>query len=204
MTYHDQPMSLEDLAFPRNTDAPQAAMQARGGDEMGGVVPAQGRGRKIAQNGGNSDTGAIPSGVRFFVPGKPQGKGRPRAAARGKFVRMYTPEKTASYESTIALAASQAMAGRPPIEGPVVASIFIALPVPASWSKKKQAQALADQLLPITKPDSDNVVKAVFDAINGVVWGDDTQVVDHVARKRYRARPGVSVTISPAAVQEAR
>ncbi|WP_298016716.1 RusA family crossover junction endodeoxyribonuclease [uncultured Castellaniella sp.] len=176
MTFHDQPTSMQDLAFPR---------------------AGQGRG----------DTGAIPRAagtVQFFVPGKPQGKGRPRAVARGKFVRMYTPEKTASYESTVALAASQAMAGRPPIEGPVVATLFIALPIPTSWSKKKQAQALADELLPITKPDSDNVVKAVFDAINGVVWADDTQVVDHTAKKRYRGRPGVSVTISPINAQEAR
>lgn len=174
MTFRDQPTSMQDLAFPR---------------------AGQGRG----------DTGAIPQAagtVQFFVPGKPQGKGRPRAVARGKFVRMYTPEKTASYESTVALAASQAMAGRPPIEGPVVATLFIALPIPASWSKKKQAQAVADQLLPVTKPDADNTVKAVFDAINGVVWADDTQVVDLLVRKRYRARPGVSVTISPAAVQE--
>ena len=174
MTFRDHPTSMQDLAFPRGR-------QAQG------------------------DTGAIPAAagpVHFFVPGKPQGKGRPRATKRGKHIALYTPEKTVSYESTIALVASQAMVGRTPIEGPVVASIFIALPIPASWSKKKQAQAAADQLLPITKPDSDNVVKAIFDAINGVVWGDDTQVVDHVARKRYRARPGVSVTISPAAVQE--
>ncbi len=171
MTFHDRPNSLEDLAFPPTT-----------GDLL----------ERLQGPGQATDTGSI----RFFVPGKPQGKGRPRAVARGKFVRMYTPEKTAGYESTVALAASQAMAGRAPIEGPVVANLFIALPIPASWSKKKQAQAAADELLPTTKPDSDNVVKAVFDAINGIVWNDDTQVVDHAAKKRYRARPGVWVAIS--------
>lgn len=167
------------------------------------AVPAQGHDQKVAQTGGNFDTRAIQAGVHFFVPGKPQGKGRPRAVARGKFVRMYTPEKTASYESTVALAASQAMAGRALFAGAVSVVMQIALPIPASWSKKKQAQAAADQLLPTTKPDADNTVKAVFDAINGVVWGDDTQVVDLLVRKRYRARPGVSVIVAPIFAREA-
>lgn len=203
MTFHDPLPGMQDLAFPRSADTRLAAIQARGGDKTDGVVPAHGRGLEIAQKAGNLDTGAIPTGVHFFVPGKPQGKGRPRAVARGKFVRMYTPEKTASYESTVALAASQAMAGRALFAGAVSVVMQIALPIPASWSKKKQAQAAADQLLPTTKPDADNTVKAVFDAINGVVWGDDTQVVDLLVRKRYHARPGVSVIVAPIFAREA-
>lgn len=135
--------------------------------------------------------------VRFFVPGKPQGKGRPRAVARGKFVRMYTPEKTASYESTVALAASEAMGDRPPMEGPLAVVMRIALPVPASWSNRKKAHAIDCIVLPITKPDADNVIKAVFDAINGVVWRDDTQVVDLRMIKRYGERPGVLMQVEP-------
>lgn len=141
-------------------------------------------------------TESKPASVHFFVPGKPLGKGRPRAARRGKNITLYTPEKTVKYESTVALFARQAMAGRALIDGPVVATLFIALPIPASWSKKKKAQVLADELLPTGKPDSDNVVKTIFDAINGVVWNDDTQVVDHTAKKRYRPTPGVEVLIS--------
>ncbi|WP_368647949.1 RusA family crossover junction endodeoxyribonuclease [Castellaniella ginsengisoli] len=203
MTFHDPLPSMQDLAFPRSADARLAEIRARGGDKTGGAVPAQGQGQKIAQRAGNSDTGAIPAGVHFFVPGKPQGKGRPRAARTGKHIRLYTPGKTASYESTVALAASQAMTGRALFAGPVSVIMQIALPIPASWSKKKQAQAAADQLLPTTKPDADNTVKAIFDAINGVVWGDDTQVVDLLVRKRYRARPGVSVIVAPIVAREA-
>lgn len=135
--------------------------------------------------------------VHFFVPGKPQGKGRPRAVARGKFVRMYTPEKTASYESTVALAASEAMGNRPPMDGALSVTMQIALPIPASWSNRKKSNALDGIVLPTIKPDADNVVKAVFDAINGVVWGDDTQVVDLRLVKRYSARPGVSMLVEP-------
>lgn len=133
--------------------------------------------------------------IRFFVPGKPQGKGRPRAVARGKFVRMYTPEKTATYESTVALSASEAMGNKAPMDGPLAVVMRIALPVPTSWSNRKKAQALDGIVLPTTKPDADNVVKGVFDAINGVVWRDDTQVVDLRVIKRYSERPGVLMQV---------
>lgn len=135
--------------------------------------------------------------VRFTVPGKPVGKGRPRAAKRGKHITLYTPQTTVTYESTVALAASQAMTGRPLIEGPAEVLMTMVLPVPASWSKRKQADALAGQLMPTTKPDMDNVVKAIFDAVNGIVWTDDVQVVGLRVRKVYGATPGVQVTVSP-------
>lgn len=134
--------------------------------------------------------------VRFEVPGTPVGKGRPKVSTRsGKFARMYTPEKTASYEGLIALSAQQAMGGRPLIDGPVDVSLMIRLAVPASWSKKKQAAALAGLVLPTKKPDADNVLKAVFDGMNGVVWVDDVQACGVMLRKRYAETPGVTVVV---------
>ena len=135
--------------------------------------------------------------ITFIVPGKPVGKGRPRAAARGKHITLYTPQKTATYESTVALAADQAMAGKPLITGPVETLMTIVLPVPVSWSKRKQADALAGVVMPTSKPDMDNVVKAIFDAINGIVWTDDVQVVGLRVRKVYGTVPRVQVTVAP-------
>jgi Holliday junction resolvase RusA-like endonuclease len=136
--------------------------------------------------------------VKFKVPGTPVGKGRPRVSTRGgKFARMYTPEKTASYENLVALAAQEAMVGRNLIDGPVDVELVILLPVPASWPKKKQAAALQGQVYPTKKPDIDNVEKAIFDAINGVVWHDDVQVCDVSKRKRYAEVPGVHVVVKP-------
>lgn len=134
--------------------------------------------------------------ISFFVPGAPVGKGRPKVSSRGgKFAQMYTPEKTASYESLIALAAQEAMDGNPLIAGPADVEISMFLPVPTSWSKKKQAAALQGQVYPTKKPDADNVIKAIFDGINGVVWVDDVQACDIVVRKRYADKPGVEVTV---------
>ena len=134
--------------------------------------------------------------LEFVIPGVPAGKGRPRALRRGNHIKLVTPDETAAYESKVALAGHQAMAGRALLSGPVCAVLTIKLPIPASWSKRKQAAALAGTELPTKKPDADNVVKAIFDGLNGVVWIDDTQVVDMVVRKRYATVPGVAVRIS--------
>lgn len=136
------------------------------------------------------------TGVSFTVPGEPIGKGRPRATTRAGHAALYTPKKTANYESLIAHAAHQAMAGAAPVEFACQVQLSITVGVPASWSKKKQAAALAGQVLPTKKPDTDNVVKAVFDGMNGVVWRDDVQAVDLFVRKRYGVAPCVFVRVS--------
>jgi Holliday junction resolvase RusA-like endonuclease len=133
--------------------------------------------------------------VSFFVPGQPVGKGRPRAARRGRHIQLYTPEKTASYESLVATAAHGAMRGAAPIKGACHVEMDIRLLVPMSWSAKKRNQALEGLVFPTKKPDMDNVLKAVFDAINGIVWEDDVQAVYVQAVKRYSAIPGVSVNV---------
>ena len=133
--------------------------------------------------------------IVFIVPGQPQGKGRPRVGKVGGHARMFTPEKTVAYEGLIALAAQQAMQGRPLITGAVSVVLDIRCQVPESWSKTKKAQALTGEVMPTTKPDIDNVEKAVFDGLNGVAWKDDVQVVQVTKRKRYAPLPGVYVEI---------
>lgn len=139
--------------------------------------------------------------VEFTVPGQPQGKGRPRIGRVKGHARMFTPAKTVTYESTVALFAHQAMQGRPLLVGPVEVAVELVCAIPASWSPKKREQAEQGAIRPTTKPDVDNVLKAVFDAINGVVWVDDVQVVGLSARKTYGAAPGVYVAVLPAEVQ---
>jgi Holliday junction resolvase RusA-like endonuclease len=133
--------------------------------------------------------------IVFIVPGQPQGKGRPRVGKVGGHARMFTPEKTVAYEGLIALAAQQAMQGRALITGAVSVELDIRCQVPESWSKTKKAQALTGAVMPTTKPDIDNVEKAVFDGLNGVAWKDDVQVVQVTKRKRYAPLPGVYVEI---------
>jgi Holliday junction resolvase RusA-like endonuclease len=109
---------------------------------------------------------------------------------------MYTPEKTANYESRVALAAAKAMEGKQIIENPVSVWMFIGCSIPSSWSKKKQKQAALNEIVPAKKPDVDNVIKAVFDGMNGVVWRDDVQVVALKASKGFSTTPGVIVEVT--------
>ena len=133
--------------------------------------------------------------VYFVVPGAPVGKGRPRATSRGGFVRMYTDEKTVKYEKAISESACNAMKGKELITGAVCVNLDMFLPIPKSWSKKKQAQAADGFIYPTVKPDIDNVEKAVFDAINNIVWRDDVQVVFVKKMKKYSLVPCVKVLV---------
>lgn len=133
--------------------------------------------------------------ISFFVPGQPIGKGRPKIVKIGAFTRMATPEKTVNYEGLIATTGSIAMAGQDPLQGPIEITVDMVLQIPASWSQKKQLQAERGYVLPITKPDIDNVLKAICDGLNGIAWRDDSQVVRCKAGKRYGTKPGVHVSI---------
>ena len=136
--------------------------------------------------------------ITFTVPGQPQGKGRAKIVRIGGFSRMATPQKTVAYEGLVSHAAHQTMSGRQLLLDAVRVVMRIECQIPASWSRKKQAEALAGAILPTTKPDVDNVVKAIFDGCNGVVWRDDVQCVSLALTKRYSANPQVHVTVEKA------
>lgn len=134
------------------------------------------------------------AGIYFVVLGAPVGKGRPRASSRGGFVRMYTDAKTLSYEAIIAKQAGYAMGSLEVLATPISMRIVALYPIPVSWSKRKQLQALNGELIP-GKPDLDNVAKAVLDAGNGVIYQDDKQVIRLVIEKRFAFDPRVEVYV---------
>jgi len=123
--------------------------------------------------------------VTFMVEGTPVPKGRPRFARRGKFVSTYSPKTTVDYESKVSESAKLAMGASEPLETPVGAYIYITLPVPASYSKKRTEACLLGQEKPTKKSDIDNYCKAIFDGMNGIVFLDDSLVVSLHATKVY-------------------
>lgn len=136
--------------------------------------------------------------IEFFVPSKPQGKQSPRAVKIGGFARVIKDPKTRRYEDLIGLIASQAMAGRPPLDEPVTIALRVVFPVAVSWSHKRQRDALAGLILPTVRPDCSNVLKAVEDGCNGIVFRDDALIVDVGVSKAYGLTPGVQVRVWPA------
>ena len=139
--------------------------------------------------------------IEFTIPGEPVAKGRARAFVRNGHVAHYTPEKTARYEDRVMMCAREAMGfslvqdGDPPIEGPLELRVTAIRSIPASLSGKKQRAAELGEIMPTTKPDLDNVVKAIKDACNKIIWRDDSQVVDLIAKKRYGRIPRVEIEV---------
>ena len=123
--------------------------------------------------------------LTFMVEGNPIGKGRPKFARRGNFVSTYTPTKTRDYETVIKEVARKAMGSNELLETPLTVAIYITVPIPQSYSKKRTEACLKDIERPIKKPDIDNIAKCFLDAMNDIVYKDDTQVLTLHVTKVY-------------------
>ncbi|WP_145153050.1 RusA family crossover junction endodeoxyribonuclease [Paenibacillus xylanexedens] len=132
--------------------------------------------------------------ITFTVYGEPVAQGRPKASTRTGFVKMYDPKKSKDYKDYVKLAASE-HAPDALLLGPIGMVLTVYRSIPKSLSQKKAALAEAGHIVPTTKPDVDNYLKGVKDALKGVIWKDDSQVVEVFARKRYSARPRIEVKI---------
>lgn len=136
--------------------------------------------------------------INFTVEGQPQGKGRARVTVRNGHARAYTPEKTASYENYIKLSAVEAKEKQGNIffdKVPLKAIIKAFYGIPASWSNKKSRQAELGEIKPTIKPDGDNIAKTVLDALNGILYTDDSQITRLTVSKIYSKQPRVEVEI---------
>lgn len=138
--------------------------------------------------------------VTFQLAGHPQGKGRARSFIHPHSGRLVTttPPKTRSYESMIRGAAMDAMGDRPPLECPVRVTLTAFFDIPKSFSRLKRSAAITGEIKPAKKPDIDNIIKAWVDAMNGVVFKDDCQIVRGEYAKVYGPAPMVVVTVAPA------
>ena len=132
--------------------------------------------------------------ITVTIPGEPVGKGRPRFTKAGT---PYTPLKTRAYENKVAFLYKLAAKGRKfQRHMPVAVEICAYYGIPQSDSKRQRERKLSGAILPCKKPDIDNVVKAVLDAINGIAYEDDAQVVMISASKAYSERPRVEISVS--------
>lgn len=107
----------------------------------------------------------------------------------------FTPAKTKNAEAFIKLLAVQEMRGRDMMQGPVVVVLRSVFEPAASWSKKRRALALTGAERPTKKPDIDNILKLVKDALNGIVYRDDAQVVRVEAEKVFGPQALTVVTV---------
>jgi Holliday junction resolvase RusA-like endonuclease len=128
--------------------------------------------------------------ISFIVYGEPVAKGRPRYTKSG---HCYTPAKTAKWEANVACLARRAK-GSQFFDGPVNMRLSFIFGMPKNWPKGKRE--LWEGLPCTKKPDLDNVVKLVLDALNNAgVWADDSYVTDLSTRKVWGVEPRTEIII---------
>ena len=132
--------------------------------------------------------------VTFTVPGIPVGKGRPRFTKDG---HAHTPQKTRDYEDKV-VQCWKCQSGKGFAAGiPLIAHFMAYFPVPKSASKAKKAAM--EGTFHTKKPDSDNVCKAILDALNQHAYPDDSAAQIGGCYKIYtNGAPRVEVTIEEA------
>lgn len=128
------------------------------------------------------------------IPGEPVGKGRPRFTRSG---HTYTPAVTENYEKLVKLQYA-IIYGAERFEAGTMLSLHITayMGIPKSATKKKRAAILSGEIRPTKKPDFDNIEKIIADALNGVAYKDDSQIVDSLCKKYYSDKPRVVVEIN--------
>ncbi len=143
--------------------------------------------------------------IKFSVMGEPRGKQRPKAQNMGKYIHIYTPQATINYENYIKLsyldALERSKGTLEPLsqylnkETMLEAKISIFQSIPKSTSKKKALLMLEGNIRPIKKPDIDNILKSVFDGLNGIAFKDDTQIIRIQTEKFYSNEPRIDIEI---------
>jgi Holliday junction resolvase RusA-like endonuclease len=134
--------------------------------------------------------------IKFTYYGEPVAKGRPKFfRSKAGYVGTYTPKKTAAAEDDFK---SQALKFRPNslITGEIALDVSFFRRLKKSMSKRAKTDALDGRVNPTTRPDIDNYVKLVCDAMNGLFWQDDAQIVSMTMRKRYSDTPRIEVSMS--------
>lgn len=131
--------------------------------------------------------------VDFVIQGKVQAKQRPRFKRYSG--KTYTPNETIAYENWVKTCYLEKYKDKELMEKPLRVTIKAYFEIPKSTSKKRKQQMMDNEILPMVKPDTDNIAKGVLDSLNGIAYKDDKQVVELIVNKFYSNTPYVSVMI---------
>lgn len=135
--------------------------------------------------------------VYFIVPGEVIAKGRPRFSTVGGYAKAYTPKRTTDYEKKVrecylaeAPYPSVRWSNKEALE--IVLNVYVE--IPKSASKKAKTEMLLHGY-PVKKSDCDNYLKSICDALNGVAYTDDYQIVMATVNKIWSEEPKAEITL---------
>lgn len=145
--------------------------------------------------------------VELTILGEPMGKQRPYATAINGYTRTFTPRETLNYESrvinTYKEKYQEMVFNR---NDQLIVVIYAYYQIPKSRYKyhkktnttdldKLGVEMLSNKIKPTKKPDCDNIAKICLDALNGIAYPDDSQVVELLVKKYYSETPKVQLAI---------
>lgn len=134
--------------------------------------------------------------ITFTLYGPPVAQGRARLAVVNGRAMAYDPKPSREFKADVK-AAAQACVPDSLLTEALVCEIKVYRPMPASMSKTRRRLALAGLLRPTTKPDLKNYIAGVEDALEGVIYANDSQIVGYGdSGKWYSDRPRIEVTIT--------
>lgn len=127
----------------------------------------------------------------FTILGQPVAKGRPKVTKWGA----YTPEKTVNYENLVKWSYIETHSKKNVLEEDLSVDITLYFQIPKSTSKKNKELMLLGKIRPSKKPDIDNCIKSITDALNTIAYKDDNQIIEVHAYKYYSDEPRAEVIL---------
>ena len=130
----------------------------------------------------------------FAIYGMPVPLNRPRAFRKGNSIGMYDGQKKIKdmYRGQMEMNFNQT-----PFSVPIHLDLTFHFPIPKGTSRVRTREMLDGRLVPMKRPDLDNLVKFILDCMNGIVFDDDSQVTDFHAKKIFGLEPMTIITILP-------
>lgn len=137
--------------------------------------------------------------VYFIIDGRVQPKQRPKVY-RNRFTgqpHAVTPKETRAYEEKVRGAYIDAVEGQDvKLEGALSMTVNIYCQIPKSTPKRTKTRMICGDIRPATHTgDIDNLFKAISDALNGLAYDDDSQIVEGIVRKFYSETARAEITI---------
>lgn len=129
---------------------------------------------------------------KFTLSGNPIPQKQTRFTCQGGFPRAYDPSKK---DLEMIQWQIKPFAPEKPLQGPICLSIYFFLPIPKSTSKARREQMMRRIILPVVKPDEDNLAYIVTNALKKIVYEDDNQICEKHVYKVYDNMPRTEITV---------
>lgn len=141
-------------------------------------------------------------GCEFTVLGLPQPGGskkgfivRPKGKKPRVVITDDNDEKVKPWRNQIQIVASELIGDRPLFTGPLLLVVEFFLPRPQGHSGVRGVRRSAPRY-PTVRPDATKLLRPLEDALTGVLWKNDAQIVEQIVRKRYGDPPRAEVKLA--------